>query len=100
MDRMTTTTTPDKSALIEALRAAAAGEFRPWFYRVKISPRKRKRYRMPGIALRVTPKEALAMLAFRRYRRLQHFGDRPIVPPQAGHGAEGADKLCSARIYK
>ena len=53
----------DESALIEALRGAAAGEFRPWFYRVKVSPR--KRYRMPGIATRVTPKEALAMRAFR-----------------------------------
>jgi hypothetical protein len=58
-------TIPDESALIEALRAAAAGEFRPWFYRVKVSPRKWKRYRMPGIGSRVTPKEALAMLALR-----------------------------------
>lgn len=57
--------TPDESVLIEALRAAAAGEFRPWFYRVKMSQRKWKRYRMPGMASRVTRKEALAMLAFR-----------------------------------
>lgn len=48
----------------EALEAAAAGEFKPWFYRVKVSPRKWKRYRMPGMASRVTPKEALAMQAF------------------------------------
>jgi hypothetical protein len=56
---------PDARVLLEALQAAAAGEFKPWFYRVKVSPRKWKRYRMPGIASRVTPKEALAMQAFR-----------------------------------
>jgi hypothetical protein len=56
---------PDAHALLEALHAAAAGEFRPWFYRVKVSPRKWKRYRMPGVASRVSPKEALAMQAFR-----------------------------------
>ena len=55
----------DEAVLINALRAAASGEFKPWFYRVKVSPRKWKRHRMPGMASRVTSKEALAMLAFR-----------------------------------
>jgi hypothetical protein len=55
---------PTDVELLEALQAAAAGEFKPWFYRVRVSPRKWKRYRMPGIASRVTPKEALAMRAF------------------------------------
>ena len=59
---------PDESALIEALQAAAAGEFKPWFYRVKVGPRKWKRCRMPGMASRVSPKEALAMQAFRLFR--------------------------------
>jgi hypothetical protein len=63
---METVATPlSESALVDALRAAAAGEFKPWFYRVKVSPRKWKRYRMPGMASRVSPKEALAMRAFR-----------------------------------
>jgi DNA-binding NarL/FixJ family response regulator len=57
--------TDESAALLAALQAAAAGEFKPWFYRVKVSPRKWKRYRMPGMASRVTPKEALAMQAFR-----------------------------------
>ena len=56
---------PEADALLEALRAAAAGEFSPRFYRVKISPRKWKRYRRPGMASPVTVKEALAMHAFR-----------------------------------
>ena len=57
---------PPDTAILEALQAAAAGEFKPWFYRVKVSPRRWKRYRMPGMVSRVTPKEALAMQAFRQ----------------------------------
>ena len=51
--------------LLEAVQAAAAGEFQPRFYRVKLSPRRWKRYRRPGMASPVSPKEALAMQAFR-----------------------------------
>jgi hypothetical protein len=50
--------------LLAGLEQAAAGAFTPPFYRVRVSPRKWKRYRMPGMASRVTPKEALAMQTF------------------------------------
>ena len=56
---------PDHTQLREALQAAAAGTFVPRFYRVKVSPRKWKRYRRPGMASRVSPQEALAMQAFK-----------------------------------
>jgi hypothetical protein len=52
------------SELRDGLRAAADGAFRPWFYRVKVSPRRWRRYRMPGVASRVSPQEARAIQAF------------------------------------
>jgi hypothetical protein len=56
---------PDTAQLLKAVQAAAAGEFQPKFYRVQVSPRRWKRYRRPGMASRVSPKEAQAMQAFR-----------------------------------
>lgn len=57
----------------QAVTAAAArepSEFRPWFYRVRVSPRKFKRYRMPGIASRVSTQEARTIQALRASQRL------------------------------
>lgn len=50
--------------LVEGLRAAAAGAFRPRFYRVKISPRRERRLRRPGGASWLSPAEARAVQAF------------------------------------
>ena len=60
--------TPEARAeLIAGLHAAAAGAFVPRFYRVKISPRREKRYRRPGMASPLTLDEARAMQAFRLF---------------------------------
>ena len=53
--------------LMDGLQRAAAGEFKPWFYRVKVSPRRWKRHRMPGVASRVSPAEARAIQAFHAF---------------------------------
>ena len=59
--------------LLEGLRAAAAGAFEPKFYRVKVSPRRERRYRRPGMASRLTAAEARAVQAF------QYFGGCSIT---------------------
>lgn len=55
--------------LLEGLRAAAAGAFTPRFYRVKVSPRREKRYRRPGMASWLSPAEARAVQAFAVFGR-------------------------------
>ncbi len=84
---------PDRSALLEALQAAAVGEFKPWFYRVKVSPRKWKRYRMPGMASRVTSERGAGDAGVPAARRVQHVGTRTAVSPQAGDRQEGAPSV-------
>jgi hypothetical protein len=59
---------PDIHAeLVAGLQEAAAGGFKPWFYRVRVSPRRWKRYRMPGMASRVSPAEARAIQGFHAF---------------------------------
>src|SRR5688572_7437928 len=59
---------PDIHAeLLAGLQQAADGAFKPWFYRVRVSPRRWKRYRMPGMASRVSPAEARAIQAFHAF---------------------------------
>jgi hypothetical protein len=53
--------------LLKGLRAAAGGQFQPRFYRVKVSPRRWKRYRRPGNASRLSAEEARAVQAFAYY---------------------------------
>jgi DNA-binding MarR family transcriptional regulator len=53
-----------RRALLEGLRAAASGAFAPSFYRMKISRRRMKRYRRPGLASLLSPAEARAIQAF------------------------------------
>jgi hypothetical protein len=68
--------TPDlRAELIAGLQQAAAGAFRPWFYRVRISPRRWKRYRMSGIASRVSPAEARAIQAFHAFSPRPRISD-------------------------
>ena len=56
---------PDIHAeMVEGLRAAAAQKFQPRFYRVKVSPRRERRYRRPGMASWLSPAEARAVQAF------------------------------------
>jgi len=50
--------------LLIGLRAAAEGRFQPHFYRVKVSPRRWRRYRRPGMASRLSAEEARAVQAF------------------------------------
>lgn len=50
-----------------ALRAAASGAFQPRFYQVKVSPRRWRRYRRPGMASWLSPAEARAVQAFHYY---------------------------------
>jgi hypothetical protein len=59
-----TDTTDIYRAMVEGLQAAAAGEFQPRFYRVKVSPRRERRYRRPGMASWLSPAEARAVQAF------------------------------------
>ena len=60
---------PDLHAeLVQGLQQAAAGAFVPRFYRVKVSPRRERRYRRPGMASKLLPAEARAVQAF------QYFG--------------------------
>ena len=60
---------PDLHAeLVHGLQQAADGAFVPRFYRVKISPRRERRYRRPGMASWLSPEEARAVQAF------QYFG--------------------------
>ena len=52
------------AALLEGLRAAAAGAFTPRFYQVRVSRRRVKRYRRPGMGSPLTSAEARAVQAF------------------------------------
>src|SRR5262245_17286603 len=61
------------AALLEGLRAAAAGAFTPRFYQVRVSPRRVKRYRRPGMGSPLTSAEARAVQAF------QYFGGCSIT---------------------
>ena len=54
--------------LVEGLQQAAAGAFVPRVYRVKLSPRRERWYRRPGMASWLSPDEARAIQAF------QYFG--------------------------
>lgn len=59
---------PDLHAeLVAGLQQAAAGAFRPRMYRVKISKRRERWYRRPGMASRLTPLEARAIQAFQYF---------------------------------
>lgn len=53
--------------LLEGLRLASQGAFMPRFYRVKVSPRREKRYRRPGMASWLSPAEARAVQAFQYF---------------------------------
>ena len=53
------------SELVAGLQAAAAGAFAPRFYRVRVSPRRVRRYRRPGMASPLTMAEARPLEAFR-----------------------------------
>ena len=53
--------------LVEGLRAAASGQFAPKCYRVKVSARREKRYRRPGMASPLSQLEARALQAFYVY---------------------------------
>ena len=61
------------SELVAGLQQAAAGAFVPRFYRVKVSPRRERRYRRPGMASWLSPAEARAVQAF------QYFGGCSIT---------------------
>ena len=62
------------AALLDGLRAAAAGAFTPTrFYRVRVSPRREKRYRRPGRAATLGPRERRAIQALRL------FEGRPLL---------------------
>lgn len=53
-----------RAELVAGLKDAASGAFRPRFYRVKVSPRRERRYRRPGMASWLSPAEARAVQAF------------------------------------
>jgi hypothetical protein len=53
--------------MLAGLQAAARGDFQPRFYRVKVSRRREKRYRRPGMASWLSPAEARAVQAFRYF---------------------------------
>ena len=61
------------AALLEGLRAAAAGAFTPRFYQVRVSPRRVRRYRRPGMGSPLTPAEVRAVQTF------QYFGGCSIT---------------------
>jgi hypothetical protein len=56
-----------RAEMLSGLEQAANGAFKPWFYRVRVSPRRWKRHRMPGMASRVSPAEARAIQAFQAF---------------------------------
>ena len=63
-----------RAELLDGLHAAAAGAFTPTrFYRVRVSPRREKRYRRPGRAATLGSRERRAIQALRL------FGNRPMT---------------------